>query len=579
MIVFFSSAYLLDNLYRGVQEDHSFTSQIGGPPPSSPSERWMNLTSTLGVSPRGRSLMSMVYDEADGYDLLFGGWDGSRVLGDTWTFQAGTWRNITSSLTVSPSPRMGASITFDTVDRYVVLFGGSTLLAGQGTVYQDTWRFEMGSWKLISSPKSPTPRSDSSMSYDPVDGYAVLFGGGNHGKYLGDTWKFKGGSWTSISAIGSPSARASGGMTYDPLDEYILLFGGETNSTGSVADSNETWSFVGGSWRQLPSLSSPEGRDSFGIAYYPLIQSVLMYGGKTGGCSSDLGDTWQFQMGVWEKALPTSSPPASHGMTLSFNPATGTMILLGGWISQTSNPTGKCKTEEFDAGLWDYTTSVQVLSTNWAGYAVSGSNGSITDVKGSWIVPAILGACPGEDTSAGVWVGIDGFNSNNVEQTGTASACNNGHPTYFAWVEFFPKRFHRIGFMNIQPGDVIFAEVKYVGSFVITLSDITNGRTFTKSVNGISAQRSSAEWIVEAPSTKNNTLPLANFGTNRFGIHETAITETCLLTMNNTQGPIGLFSPIQQISMISLSGVLKAEITDLSSDGTSFSVRWTSAGP
>jgi hypothetical protein len=578
MSIFLSSTYLFENLSRNIRENHSFIPTSGGPPPSTPAQRWLNLTSTLNRSPEGRSLMSMVNDEADGYLLLFGGWDGSRVLGDTWTFQGGIWRNITSSLTVSPSPRMGASITFDTVDRYAVLFGGSTLLDGQGIVYGDTWIFEMGSWKQISTSTSPTPRANSSISYDPVDGYAVLFGGDDQGEYLGDTWEFKGGSWTSISVTGSPSARAFEGMTYDPLDKYILLYGGAINLTGSVADNNETWSFAGGSWRQLPTIDSPGSRDSFGIAYYPSIQSVLVYGGRSGECGRDLGDTWEFQMGAWIRAFPISSPPASHGMTLSFNPATGTMILFGGWTGQTSNPNGVCKTEEFNVGLWDYTTSVQMLSTNWAGYAVSGPNGSITDVKGSWIVPAIVGACPSEDAAAAVWVGIDGFNSNNVEQTGTASACSNGHPTFFAWFEFFPKSFHRIGFMNIQPGDVISAEVKYAGSFIITLSDITNGRTFTKSVNAISAPRSSAEWIVEAPSAKNGTLPLADFGTVGFGIEETGITETCFFTMNNTQGSIGLFSPIQQISMISPSGVLKAEMTDLSSDGTSFSVRWTSAG-
>jgi peptidase A4-like protein/galactose oxidase-like protein len=579
IIVFLSSTYLLSNLPKDIRENYSFTPPIGGPPPSTPAQRWMNLTSTLSVSPGDRSLASVVYDEADGYHILFGGWDGARVLGDTWTFQGGAWRNITSLQTVSPSPRMSASITYDAVDRYVVLFGGSTLPGGQGTVYGDTWIFETGSWKQIGLVKSPAPRSDSSMSYDLKDGYAVLFGGNNHGLYLGDTWEFKGGTWTSISTTESPSARALEGMTYDPLDHYILLYGGATNSTGTVADSNETWSFVGGSWSQLPTPVSPGGRDSVGIAYYPSLQSVLMFGGRTSACGPDLGDTWEFQMGAWTQASPVSSPPASQGMTLSFSPATDTVILFGGETSRASNPTSQCESGEFNLGLWDYTTFLQVLSTNWAGYAVSGPNSSVTDVKGSWIVPAVVGACPPGDALAGFWVGIDGFNSNTVEQTGTASGCTNGRPTYFAWFEFFPKNFHKIGFINITPGDVISAEVRYDGSFTITLSDITIGRTFMKSVTGISAQRSSAEWIVEAPSSKNGTLPLADFGRADFGMDETGVTETCFLVMNNTQGSIGLFSQIQQITMISPSGILKTQLTDLSSDGTSFSVRWASAGP
>src|SRR5438128_10107784 len=33
-------------------------------------------------------------------------------------------------------------------------------------------------------------------------------------------------------------------------------------------------------------------------------------------------------------------------------------------------------------------------STNWSGYAVTGAAGSVSDAKGSWIVPAIQGTCP-----------------------------------------------------------------------------------------------------------------------------------------------------------------------------------------
>src|SRR5262245_29496321 len=48
-------------------------------------------------------------------------------------------------------------------------------------------------------------------------------------------------------------------------------------------------------------------------------------------------------------------------------------------------------------------------SSNWAGYAVDGNN--VTDVKGSWIVPAVtLGSdCP--DSYSATWLGIDGDNS------------------------------------------------------------------------------------------------------------------------------------------------------------------------
>src|SRR3989442_10465896 len=60
-------------------------------------------------------------------------------------------------------------------------------------------------------------------------------------------------------------------------------------------------------------------------------------------------------------------------------------------------------------------------STNWSGYAVTGASGSVTDVKGSWTVPAIQGTCPDTNQYSSVWVGIDGFSSATLQQTCTHS--------------------------------------------------------------------------------------------------------------------------------------------------------------
>src|SRR6266542_694566 len=69
---------------------------------------------------------------------------------------------------------------------------------------------------------------------------------------------------------------------------------------------------------------------------------------------------------------------------------------------------------------------VSVGSLNWSGYAVTGAPGSVTDAKGSWVVPSIQGNCGSTNAYASFWVGIDGFSSNTVEQVGTDSDCQNG---------------------------------------------------------------------------------------------------------------------------------------------------------
>jgi hypothetical protein len=227
----------------------------------------------------------------------------------------------------------------------------------------------------------------------------------------------------------------------------------------------------------------------------------------------------------------------------------------------------------------------QVASSfNWSGYAVETAAGTVTHAKGSWIVPAIpRDSCAGTNQYASFWVGIDGFNSNTVEQIGTDSDCQNGQPTYYAWYEFYPRPGFIINSLKINPGDIITAEVGYLPStrqFTVSLTDVTTGQRFSTSTRVGSANRSSAEWIAEAPSGAGGVLPLADFGTVDYGYDYTTVVDTCDATVSGTTGPIGKFgSQVVQIKMVSSSGVDKAVPSDLSPDGTSFFDQWFSSGP
>ena len=218
-------------------------------------------------------------------------------------------------------------------------------------------------------------------------------------------------------------------------------------------------------------------------------------------------------------------------------------------------------------------------STNWSGYAVTGAPGSVTDVKGSWIVPAISSGCAAGSSYSSFWIGIDGYNSGSVEQIGTDSDCANGAPSYYAWYEFYPKR-SRVANIAIHPGDRIQGEVSYAGGiFTLTLANVTTGQSFRVTGKVPRAQRSSAEWIAEAPSS-GGILPLANFGTSYFGSDFTSIAGTCTATVGGQTGPISQFGAgVQQITMVTSAGAVKAQPSTLSTNGTSFQVTWISRGP
>jgi len=264
----------------------------------------------------------------------------------------------------------------------------------------------------------------------------------------------------------------------------------------------------------------------------------------------------------------------------------GTVSLLTTWsaLAQVANTTNSSKTAaavaprqfrpmKFHKARIDGT----VESENWSGYAVTGS--SFTVAKGSWTVPAV-NCSQTPNTYAAFWVGIDGYSSDTVEQTGTLAECVGTSATYFAWYEFYPRPLTEISSVSVSPGNKISASVTYSGSeFTTTITNETTGQYFSTSARVRGAERSSAEWIAEAPccTSSGGILPLADFGTADFGQDYTNVSGTNDATDSTTSGAISAFgSDVQEIIMVSSSGAEEAVPSSVSSDGTSFTVAWES---
>ena len=218
----------------------------------------------------------------------------------------------------------------------------------------------------------------------------------------------------------------------------------------------------------------------------------------------------------------------------------------------------------------------KVYSYNWAGYSVTGAKGTVTDVKGSWIVPTVQTKAANQYSSN--WIGIDGYNSNTVEQIGTDSDTDaKGRATYYAWYEFYPQPCYYVP-LTIHPGDKITTEVSYSnGKITLLINDVTTKKSFSITQDAKGYSRSSAEWIVEAP-WYNGVLPLTNFGTTSLGKVYTSASNTCFATINGKTNSINSFgSAVNYITMVNDKGQIKAQPGDLSSDGTSFQTIWKRA--
>jgi len=180
----------------------------------------------------------------------------------------------------------------------------------------------------------------------------------------------------------------------------------------------------------------------------------------------------------------------------------------------------------------------------WSGYVTAPGPG-LTAAGGTWVVPTLTGT--GYEASS-IWVGIDGWFNGTTSQGSTSEQCGvaadivNGKPQYIPWFEFWGDEANGVSGMysgqtslpasahfTVNAGDTISASVTFV--------PFGNSRTFefqmtdkpkaggplenwsnTYTMQEVTPQRATAEWIVESPTYIDSTNgdpviePLPNFG-------------------------------------------------------------------
>jgi hypothetical protein len=301
------------------------------PHPATGSGRvWTDLTKVLGPNaPASRWIAEMAYDPVDRYVVLFGGDNESlsNAYSDTWAFSNGAWTQLYPTL--SPEPRYAATMTWDAADGYLVLFGGHDYPSGID--YNNTWTFVHGTWTNVTSGAAPAARWRASMAYDPVDGFVVLFGGTDTtgATIYHDTWKYLAGKWTDISSnvTGSPPGRYRASMVWDPADKEIVLFGGCT-TTCPTAD---TYTFVNGTWTKASPTTSPSARVYVGLTYDAAVGAVLLFGGATGSSlTTGVSDTWKYSGGTWTNLAASPAPSTRAYVAMAYDPLDNFTLLFGG---------------------------------------------------------------------------------------------------------------------------------------------------------------------------------------------------------------------------------------------------------
>lgn len=205
---------------------------------------------------------------------------------------------------------------------------------------------------------------------------------------------------------------------------------------------------------------------------------------------------------------------------------------------------------------------------NWAGWADNNSTKlTYSQVAGSWTEPSVK--CLSKENEVAVfWVGLDGFNNNTVQQSGTLAECYAGHAYYYTWWEMYPTNNIQLVGSTVAAGDQISASVNYSGTtYTLAVTDSTNtANSFSvnETCTGTCA-RASAEWIAETPSYPRGDAPFPQFS-------KWTLTGATV-TASSGSGVISSF-PDDKITIVNSWGQKLGSTSLLASTNNSFSESW-----
>jgi len=281
-------------------------------------DHWVSQpTTTAGLSPTPRGGHAMVYDARRGETLLYGGAvpvTGSNPpspLGDTWTWRAGQWTQ--HGLGTSGPLRAYPSLAYDAGRGVVGLFGGgerATFPIARIMTYHDTLEGNGPTWTSITPAVAPSPRFLAAATYDAKRGEVVLFGGarGNEANTLADTWTYNGTTWTLRTPATSPPARAGAAIAYDPIRERVVLYGGAVAISGAAGRHADTWEWDGTTWTQIVPPTSPGPRHVASMVFDPDRGRIVLLNGFGEG-STRPDDIWEWDGATWTLRAPDGDFP------------------------------------------------------------------------------------------------------------------------------------------------------------------------------------------------------------------------------------------------------------------------------
>jgi hypothetical protein len=214
----------------------------------------------------------------------------------------------------------------------------------------DTWSWDGKTWQRVSA-SGPAPRYLASLAYDAVHHQFVLFGGQTSKGSSDETWLWDGRAWRMANPAHKPAPRREAGMAWDPLTNTVLMYGGLVIDQFEGHEVGETWSWNGTDWSEIGvGPGAPGARQ--GTTMISAGDRVVLFGGNNGNVNY-FGDAWSAKGGVWAQVDRGPEPAGRAEAAAAWDQSTSTMFVYGGIGLNTAGGPGALGSPLSDA--WSLT--------------------------------------------------------------------------------------------------------------------------------------------------------------------------------------------------------------------------------
>lgn len=198
---------------------------------------------------------------------------------------------VTESPCEPPSPRSSATLVpSPSNSSELFLFGGEYFNGAVASFFNDlfVYKINQDSWRKVTSPNTPLPRSGHAMCKGENSGGIYMFGGEFSSPKQGtfyhynDFWRLEPSTreWTKLEGKGGPPARSGHRMT--SFKNYIVLFGGFQDTSQQTKYLQDVWlydtqRYVWHAVNIPAAAQKPDARSSFSLL--PHETGAVVYGG------------------------------------------------------------------------------------------------------------------------------------------------------------------------------------------------------------------------------------------------------------------------------------------------------------